>query len=74
MSSDEWARELTLMQACWVFFDQVRSRVSAEMQRAREGEGVTGTESSVMWSTLSRTGRRSSGLLTPHGAMLTGMD
>ena len=43
MSSEELERELTLMQACWAFFDDVRSRVSAEMQtgsarrRARSG-------------------------------------
>src|SRR6267154_537455 len=27
MSSGELARQLTLMQACWAFFDEVRSRV-----------------------------------------------
>ncbi len=32
-------RELTLMQACWAFFDDVRSRVSAEMQRGPRGGG-----------------------------------
>src|SRR5258707_9460322 len=33
MSSEELARELTLMWACWAFFDEVRSRVSAELQQ-----------------------------------------
>ncbi len=28
MSSEELERELTLMRACWAFFDEVRSRVS----------------------------------------------
>ena len=38
MSSEALERELTLMRACWAFFDDVRSRVSAEMQRgARSG-------------------------------------
>jgi len=32
-------RELTLMRACWAFFDDVRSRVSAEMQRGPRGGG-----------------------------------
>lgn len=32
-------RELGLLQACWVFFDSVRSRVSAEMQRGPRGGG-----------------------------------
>jgi hypothetical protein len=39
MSSEALARELTLMRACWAFFDEVRSRVSAEMQRGRRGGG-----------------------------------
>jgi hypothetical protein len=39
MSSDELERELTLMQACWTFFDAVRSRVSAEMQKGPRGGG-----------------------------------
>jgi hypothetical protein len=39
MSSRELARELTLMQACWAFFDDVRSRVSAEMQPGPRGGG-----------------------------------
>ena len=39
MSTDEFERELTLMQACWVFFDDVRSRVSAEMQKGARGGG-----------------------------------
>jgi hypothetical protein len=33
------ARELTLMQACWAFFDEVRSRVSAELQQGPRGGG-----------------------------------
>jgi hypothetical protein len=39
MSSDELARELALMRACWAFFDEVRARVSAEMQRGPRGGG-----------------------------------
>ena len=33
ISRGELERELTLMQACWAFFDDVRWRVSAEMVR-----------------------------------------
>ena len=33
ISADELVRELTLMQACWVFFDDVRARVSPELQK-----------------------------------------
>ncbi len=39
MSGEALERELTLMQACWAFFDGVRCRVSAEMQRGPRGGG-----------------------------------
>ncbi len=58
MSSEDLERELTLMQACWTFFDAVRARVSAEMQKGPRGGGrdrdrivrhVLGTE--LDWAT-----------------------
>jgi hypothetical protein len=39
MSGEELDRELTLLRACWVFFDDVRSRVSAEMRKGPRGGG-----------------------------------
>lgn len=39
LSDEALERELTLMRACWEFFDNVRSRVSAEMQRGPRGGG-----------------------------------
>jgi hypothetical protein len=39
MSSDELERELTLLRACWSFFDDTRSRVSAELQKGPRGGG-----------------------------------
>ena len=39
MPSGELARQLSLMQACWAFFDEVRSRVSAELQQGPRGGG-----------------------------------
>ena len=39
LSRDELERELTLMRACWAFFDEVRSRVSPEMQKGPRGGG-----------------------------------
>ena len=39
MSGEALERELTLMRACWAFFDGVRSRVSAEMQLGPRGGG-----------------------------------
>ena len=39
MSDEALERELALMQACWRFFDDVRKRVSAEMQKGPRGGG-----------------------------------
>jgi len=39
LSGEALERELALMQACWAFFDGVRGRVSAEMQRGPRGGG-----------------------------------
>jgi hypothetical protein len=39
VSSEALERELALMRACWAFFDDVRSRVSAELQRGPRGGG-----------------------------------
>jgi hypothetical protein len=39
MSGDALERELALMRACWAFFDDVRYRVSAEMQKGPRGGG-----------------------------------
>ena len=71
MSSEELDRELMLMLACWAFFDDVRSRVSAEMQKGPRVGGrdrdhivrhTVGTEQD--WA-------KKLGVLTPEGAMLT---
>jgi hypothetical protein len=71
ISSEELERELTLMQACWVFFDDVRVRVSAEMRKGPRGGGrdrdrivrhTFGTEQD--WAAKV-------GVPTPLGAMLT---
>ena len=39
LSSEALERELTLMRACWTFFDDVRSRVSPEMRKGPRGGG-----------------------------------
>ena len=39
VSSKELERELNLMRACWTFFDDVRARVSPEMQKGPRGGG-----------------------------------
>ncbi len=70
ISSGELERELTLMQACWAFFDDVRSRVSAEMLKGPRGGGrdrdrivrhTLGVEQD--WATKL-------GVLTPDGVVL----
>jgi hypothetical protein len=60
ISGEALERELTLMRACWAFFDDVRSRVSAEMQRGPRGGGEIGTASSVIQLPPRWTGERSS--------------
>ncbi|MCA9999329.1 MAG: hypothetical protein KDE56_26385, partial [Anaerolineales bacterium] len=71
MSDDELERELALMRACWEFFDDVRGRVSAEMQKGPRGGGrdrdriVRHTFAAEQdWATKV-------GVRTPDGAMLT---
>lgn len=39
MSAEELERELALLRSCWAFFDDVRGRVSAEMQKGPRGGG-----------------------------------
>jgi hypothetical protein len=72
VSSEELERELTLLQACWAFFDAVRVRVSAEMQKGPRGGGrdrdrivrhTLGTELGLFAVKL--------GVRTPPGALLT---
>ena len=71
MSSDELDRQLTLMQACWAYFDDVRARVSAELQKGPRGGGrdrdqivrhVLGVEQD--WA-------QKVGVRTPEGAVVT---
>ncbi len=39
ISREDLERKLTLMQACWALFDNVRARVSAEMRKGPRGGG-----------------------------------
>ena len=72
MSGDELERELTLMQACWAFFDDVRRRVSAEMQKGPRGGGRD--RDHIIRHTLytEQDWAKMIGVLTPDDAMLTG--
>jgi len=71
MSSEELERELTLMRACWAFFDDVRLRVSAEMQKGPRGGGRDRDQ--IVQHTLNteQGWAKMIGVLTPDDAMLT---
>ncbi|HEU4328341.1 MAG TPA: hypothetical protein VFS21_34705 [Roseiflexaceae bacterium] len=71
MSDQELERELTLMRACWRFFDDVRMRVSAEMQRGPRGGGRD--RDRIVRHTLAaeQDWAKKLGVLTPFDAMLT---
>jgi hypothetical protein len=71
MSSEELERELTLMHACWEFFDDVRSRVSAEMQKGPRGGGRDRDQIVRHTFGTERDWAEKLGVLTPEGAMLT---
>ena len=72
ISADELERELKLLQACWVFFDTVRSRVSAVMQRGPRGGGRDRDRIVGHIFANEQDWARGVGVLTPDGAMLTG--
>jgi hypothetical protein len=72
LSSAELERDLSLLQACWAFFDAVRARVSAELQKGPRGGGrdrdrivrhMLGTELSMFAAKV--------GVHSPEGAPLT---
>jgi len=71
MSGEALARELTLMRACWAFFDDVRARVSAEMQRGPRGGGRD--RDHIVRHTLAteQDWAKKLGVLTPQDAILT---
>ena len=71
VSSEELERELTLMQACWTFFDDVRMRVSAEMQKGPRGGGRD--RDHIVRHTLGveQEWAGKVGLHTPQGAVVT---
>jgi hypothetical protein len=39
LSAEELERQLTVLRACWAFFDEVRSRVSSDLQKGPKGGG-----------------------------------
>lgn len=71
MSDEALARELTLMRACWTFFDDVRSRVSAEMQKGPRGGGRDRDQIVRHIFANEQDWAKGLGVHTPDGAMLT---
>jgi hypothetical protein len=71
ISVDELERELKLMWACWAFFDDVRGRVSAEMQKGPRGGGRD--REHIVRHTLSaeQGWAKMIGVLTPGDGILT---
>jgi hypothetical protein len=71
MSVEALERELSLMQACWAFFDAVRARVSAEMQRGPRGGGRDRDQIVRHTFAAQQDWAKKLGLLTPLDALLT---
>ncbi len=71
VSSDELERELRLLQACWTFFDEVRGKVSAEMQRGPRGGGRDKDKIVRHTFVAEQQWGKKIGVLTPDEALLT---
>jgi len=71
MSREALDRELTLLRACWAFFDAVRSRVSAELQKGPRGGGRDRDQIARHTVATERDWAKKLGLLPPPDAMLT---
>ena len=71
MPVESLERELTLMQACWAFFDNVRSRVSAELQKGPRGGGRDRDHIVRHIFANEQAWAKGLGVLTPDDAMLT---
>lgn len=71
ISAEELERELILLQACWAFFDDVRKRVSAEMQKGPRGGGRDRDQIVGHTFATEQDWAKKVGVLTPDGAMLT---
>ena len=71
MSGTALERELTLMRACWAFFDDVRSHVSAEMQPGPRGGGRDRDRIVRHIFANEQDWVKKLGVLTPDKAMLT---
>jgi hypothetical protein len=71
MSGEALERELRLMRACWAFFDEVRGRVSVELQRGPRGGGRDRDQIVRHIFANEQDWVKKLGVLTPDEAMLT---
>ncbi|MEZ4706480.1 MAG: hypothetical protein R3A44_04700 [Caldilineaceae bacterium] len=71
MSDEALDRQLTLLQACWAFFDGVCARVSAEMQKGPRGGGRDRDQIVHHIFANEQDWAKGLGVHTPDGAMLT---
>jgi hypothetical protein len=71
MSSEALERDLTLLQACWAFFDATRTRVSAEMQKGPRGGGRDRDHIVRHTLNVEQDWATKLGLRSPEGALLT---
>jgi hypothetical protein len=71
VSGEALERELALMRACWAFFDGVRSRVSAELQKGPRGGGRDRDQIVRHTFGAERDWAKKLGVRTPEGVMLT---
>jgi hypothetical protein len=72
LSGDDLEREMTLLRACWAFFDEVLGRVSAELQKGPRGGGRD-RDGIVRHTLYAEQGwAKMIGVLTPDEALLTG--
>ncbi len=74
VSTEELERELTLMEACWTFFDDVRGRVSAEMRKGPRGGGRDRDRIVRHVLVTEQDWAPKLGLRTPEGSPLTDED
>lgn len=71
MAGEALERELTLLRACWAFFDDVRSRVSAELRKGPRGGGRDREQIARHVFANEKDWAKGLGVQSPDGAMLT---
>jgi hypothetical protein len=70
LSNEELERELALMQACWAVFDDVRLRVSVQMQKGPRGGGRDRDQIVGHTIRVEQDWAEKVGVPTPQGALL----